>query len=66
MNDKPTAESMRKLAAMKRRIRAQRIPGYSKADQKHFVEAVSIAELLLEKGRTAEAEKIIDVISRVY
>lgn len=67
MNDKQLqAGILAELKKMKRRIRTNNVPGYSKADQQHYIDAVKVIELLIEKDRLAAAKKIIDVINRVY
>ena len=63
---KRPAEILKEFKLMKKRIETNNVPGYSKADKRHYIDAVKVIELLIEKGRPASAYKIIDVINRVY
>lgn len=65
MNNKQRpADILKELKLIKRKI--NNLPGYSKRDQRHYIDAVQVIELLIEKGRPAEAKKIIDIINRIY
>lgn len=61
-----TAEIIKQLKPIKRIIAKNKLPGFCEADKQLFVEAISVIELLLEKGQPAAAAKILDVINRVY